>query len=106
MVQVKVLVADQLSADGLKLLTAEPGLQVDVKTGLSPAELAQIVGLYEGLIVRSSTKVTAEVIQKADRLKVIGRAGVGLDNVDADAATQRGIIVMHAAIMSASGGRR
>ena len=95
MAQIKVLIADQLSEDGVALLKNEPGLSVDVKTGLSPKELAQIIGPYEGLVVRSSTKVTAEVIEKADRLKVIGRAGVGLDNVDADAATKRGIIVMN-----------
>ncbi len=68
---------------------------MDVKTGLSPKELAEAIGPYDGLLVRSSTKVTAEVIAKADRLKVIGRAGVGLDNVDAEAATKRGIIVMN-----------
>lgn len=92
---IKVLIADQLSQDGIDLLKAEPGLSVDIKTGLSPKELAEIVGPYEGLVVRSATKVTAEVIAKADKLKVIGRAGVGLDNVDADAATKRGIIVMN-----------
>ena len=91
----KVLVADQLSEDGIKLLKDEPALSVDVKTGLSSKELADIVGPYDALIVRSSTKVTAEVIAKAGRLKVIGRAGVGLDNVDADAATKRGIVVMN-----------
>jgi len=92
---IKVLIADQLSEDGIKILTDEPGLQVDIKTGLSSKDLAQIVGPYEGLVVRSATKVTAEVIAKADHLKVIGRAGVGLDNVDAEAATKRGIIVMN-----------
>ncbi|MBI4342391.1 MAG: phosphoglycerate dehydrogenase, partial [Candidatus Omnitrophica bacterium] len=92
---IKVLIADHLSEDGIKLLKDEPGLQVDVKTGLTPKDLAQIIGPYEGLVVRSSTKVTAEVIAKADHLKVIGRAGVGLDNVDAEAATKRGIIVMN-----------
>jgi D-3-phosphoglycerate dehydrogenase / 2-oxoglutarate reductase len=91
----KVLIADQLSEDGIKLLKAEPAFEVDVQTGLSPADLAKIVGPYDALLVRSATKVTAEVIAKADRLKVIGRAGVGLDNVDADAATKRGIIVMN-----------
>ncbi len=95
MAQIKVLIADHLSEDGITLLKEEPGLSVDVKTGLSPKELAELIGPYEGLIVRSSTKVTAEVIAKADRLRVIGRAGVGLDNVDADAATKRGIIVMN-----------
>ena len=95
MAQIKVLIADHLSEDGIKILKEEPGLKVDVKTGLSSKELAQIIEPYEGLVVRSSTKVTAEVIAKADHLKVIGRAGVGLDNVDADAATKRGIIVMN-----------
>ncbi|MBI2094144.1 MAG: phosphoglycerate dehydrogenase [Candidatus Omnitrophica bacterium] len=91
----KVLVADQLSEDGVKLLQSEPGLQVDIKSGLSSQQLAEIIAPYEGLIVRSATKVPAEVIQRADHLKVIGRAGVGLDNVDAEAATKRGIIVMN-----------
>ena len=91
----RVLIADHLSEDGITLLKNEPRLQVEVKTGLSPADLAGIIGSYDALLVRSSTKVTAEVIAKADRLKIIGRAGVGLDNVDADAATKRGIIVMN-----------
>ena len=91
----RILIADQLSEDGVTLLKREPRLAVDVKTGLSPKELAEAIGPYDGLLVRSSTKVTAEVIAKADRLKVIGRAGVGLDNVDAEAATKRGIIVMN-----------
>ncbi len=92
---IRVLVADKLSEEGIKLLKAEPQLSVDIKTGLSPQELAAIVGPYHGLVVRSATKVTAEVIAAAKNLRVIGRAGVGLDNVDADAATQRGIIVMN-----------
>ncbi len=95
MTPISVLVADHLSEDGVKLLEAESGLRVEVKTGLSSKDLGELIGPYEGLIVRSSTKVTAEVIARADRLKVIGRAGVGLDNVDADAATKRGIIVMN-----------
>ncbi len=95
MSKVKVLIADHLSEDGIKVLKDEPGLAVDVKTGLSSKELAEIIEPYEGLIVRSSIKVTAEVIERAKVLKVIGRAGVGLDNVDADAATKRGIIVMN-----------
>ena len=93
--KIRVLIADHLSEDGIEILKAEPKLSVDVKTGLSPKELAEMIGPYDGLVVRSATKVTAEVIAKADHLKVIGRAGVGLDNVDADAATKRGIIVMN-----------
>jgi D-3-phosphoglycerate dehydrogenase len=93
--RIKVLIADKLSEDGIKVLKAEPGLDVDIKTGLAPKDLAAIVGPYEGLVVRSSTKVTAEVIEAGQHLRVIGRAGVGLDNVDAEAATKRGIIVMN-----------
>ncbi|MBI4597561.1 MAG: phosphoglycerate dehydrogenase [Candidatus Omnitrophica bacterium] len=91
----KVLIADHLSEDGIKILKSEKGLAVDIKTGLSPKDLAEIIEPYDGLVVRSATKVTAEVIAKAKNLKVIGRAGVGLDNVDAEAATKRGIIVMN-----------
>ncbi len=91
----RVLVADALSEEGLKILRAEPRLQVDVKTGLTPAQLIDEIGQYDGLIVRSATKVTAQVLAQAKRLKVVGRAGVGLDNVDADAASKRGIIVMN-----------
>ena len=90
-----ILIADHLSEDGIKLLKSESGLSVDIKTGLSPKELAGVIKSYEGLVVRSATKVTAEVIDKAERLKVIGRAGVGLDNVDLKAATRRGIICMN-----------
>jgi D-3-phosphoglycerate dehydrogenase / 2-oxoglutarate reductase len=92
---IKVLVADNLSEEGINILKREKELQVDVKTGLSPKDLAAAIGPYEALLVRSATKVTAEVIEKADKLKVIGRAGVGLDNVDLDAATRRGIICMN-----------
>ena len=91
----KVLIADKLSEEGIKLLQAERDLVVDVKPGLSPEELAKVVNGYDALIVRSATKVTADVIAHATRLKVIGRAGVGLDNVDAEAATKRGIVVMN-----------
>ncbi len=92
---IKVLIADQLSEEGIAVFKAEPSLSVDIKTGLSSKDLAAIIAPYDGLVVRSATKVTAEVIEKAGRLKVIGRAGVGVDNVDADAATKRGIIVMN-----------
>ena len=92
---IPVLIADHLSEEGINILKAESRLAVDIKTGLKPAELAAIIGPYEGLVVRSSTKVTVEVIQAAGRLKVIGRAGVGLDNVDVESATKRGIICMN-----------
>jgi D-3-phosphoglycerate dehydrogenase len=90
----KVLISDSLSEQGLKILQ-EGGLSVDVKTKLTPAQLIEEIGQYDGLIIRSGTKVTKEVIAAAKNLKVIGRAGSGLDNVDLPAATKRGIVVMN-----------
>lgn len=90
----RVLVADAIAQDGLDLLRAH--VPVDVKTGLSEDELVQIMGDYEALVVRSSTQVTAPIIAAGERLQVIGRAGVGVDNVDVEAATQRGILVVNA----------
>src|SRR3989338_11385003 len=75
---IRVCISDHLSEDGITILKNEPGLAVDVKTGLSSKELAEIIGPYEGLVVRSSTKVTAEEIANAGGLKVIGRAGGGV----------------------------
>lgn len=92
---IKILVSDQLSDEGLTILQEEKMLQVDVKTDLKPDQLKEIIKDYDGLIVRSATKVTKEIIEAAKKLKVVGRAGVGLDNVDLDAATQKGIIVMN-----------
>ena len=91
----KILVTDALSDSGLKILEKEKGFKIDVKTGLSTEELGDIIGLYDALLVRSGTKVTGELIQKAHKLKIIGRAGVGIDNVDVEAATRKGIIVMN-----------
>ena len=91
----KVLVSDALSEEGLKVLKDEKELQVDVKLKLTPDELKAIIKDYDALVVRSSTKVTKDIIDAATKLKVIGRAGVGLDNVDAEAASKRGIIVMN-----------
>lgn len=90
----KVLVADPIAADGVEIL--REGAEVDVKTGLSNSELLSIVGEYEALVVRSETKVTAEVIEAGTRLQVVGRAGVGVDNIDLDAATRRGVFVVNA----------
>ena len=90
----KVLVSDPLSEVGIDML--RPHAQVDVKTGLKPEELISIIGDYEALVVRSQTKVTAEVIEAGKRLQVIGRAGVGVDNIDVDQATRRGILVVNA----------
>ncbi len=91
----RVLVSDNLSEVGVKIFEEADGIEVDVNTGLSPDELKNIIGDYDALVIRSATKVTAEIIEAADKLKVIGRAGIGLDNVDIPAATQRGIVVMN-----------
>ncbi len=90
----KVLIADPIADDGIEIL--RPVAEVDVKTGLKPEELVAIIGDYEGLLVRSQTQVTAEVIAAGAKLQVIGRAGVGIDNIDVDEATRRGIIVVNA----------
>ncbi|HDI45917.1 MAG TPA: phosphoglycerate dehydrogenase [Candidatus Omnitrophica bacterium] len=91
----KVLISDNLSPEGIEILKSA-GFEVVVKTGLKPQELAEEIKSYDGIIIRSGTKLTSEVIQAADKLKVIGRAGVGLDNVDLGTATKKGIIVMNA----------
>jgi len=91
----KVLVSDPLAEAGLTLLR-EAGLDVTVRTGLSPTELIAIIPDYDALIIRSGVRVTAEVIAAAKNLKVIARAGVGVDNIDIPAATQAGVIVANA----------
>jgi len=90
----KILVSDKLSQRGVDILK-EAGFQVDVKTGLSPDEQKSIIKDYDGLIIRSATKVTKEIIDAAEKLKVIGRAGSGIDNVDVPFATKKGIVVMN-----------
>ncbi len=89
----KILIADPISEKGVELLRAK--FQTDVNLGLKEDALCQIIGDYDALVVRSQTKVTKKVIDAAKKLRVIGRAGVGVDNVDVDAATRRGIIVMN-----------
>jgi D-3-phosphoglycerate dehydrogenase len=91
---VKVLVSDSISQKGINILQ-KAGLEVDVKTNLKPEELKAIIGEYEALIIRSATKVTVDIIEVANKLKVIGRAGTGIDNVDKIAATKKGIVVMN-----------
>lgn len=90
----KVLIADALSPRAVAVF-AERGVETDFKVGLKPAELSAIIGEYDGLAVRSATKVTAEIIAAASNLKIVGRAGIGVDNIDVPAATQRGIVVMN-----------
>jgi len=91
----KVLVSDNLGEAGIRMLQEEDGIEVDVNTGLDHEALKNIIGAYDGLIIRSATKVTEDLLIAATRLKVVGRAGIGLDNVDIPAATKRGIIVMN-----------
>ena len=90
----KVLIADRIAAEGIEILRAHA--EVDVKTGLSRDELISIIGDYDALMVRSDTKVTREVIEAGKRLQAIGRAGVGVDNIDVEAATSKGIVVVNA----------
>lgn len=92
----KVLVSDPLAKEGLEILQKAEGIEVDVRTGLKPEELVACIGEYDGMIVRSETKVTKEVIEAGKKLQVIGRAGVGVDNIDVPAATKKGIVVMNA----------
>src|SRR5512143_1972509 len=90
----KVLISDNLSKEGVEILK-KAGLEVVVKTGMTPDELKKEIKDYDGLVIRSATKVTADVVAAAKKLKVIGRAGSGLDNVDKAAASKRGIVVMN-----------
>ena len=103
----KVLVADPVSERGVSELQEGDLLEVVVKTGLKEDQLLEIIGEFDGLVVRSQTKVNAKVIDAAKRLKVVGRAGVGVDNVDVEAATKRGVVVMNkaSALEAAKGGK-
>jgi len=91
----KVLVADKISPKGVAWLKQQPGLEVVEAYGSSPAQLLERVKDVHAIAVRSESKITAEVLAAAPLLKVVGRAGVGVDNVDVDAATERGVIVMN-----------
>ncbi|MDP9066875.1 MAG: phosphoglycerate dehydrogenase [Actinomycetota bacterium] len=90
----KVLVSEKLSGGGLERLREH--LDVDVRTGMTPDELAEAIPAYDALVVRSATKVTATIIERGENLKVVGRAGIGLDNVDVEAATRHGVLVVNA----------
>ena len=91
----RILITDELSPQALDKLRTDPDVQFDVVKGESPEELSRIVKEYDAWIIRSRTKITADLIKQADRLKVVGRAGVGLDNVDIQAASVGGIMVMN-----------
>jgi D-3-phosphoglycerate dehydrogenase / 2-oxoglutarate reductase len=91
----RVLVADPIAAAGIAALQEDPNLEVDARPGISREDLLRDAGTYGAIVVRSQTRIDAEVIARADKLRVIGRAGVGVDNIDVDAATARGVIVMN-----------
>ena len=92
----KILITDHIAEEGLAILKADPNVEVTVKPGIKNNELKPIIGEYDAVITRSGTTVTADLIENPGRLKIIGRAGVGLDNVDIEAASRKGIIVMNA----------
>jgi D-3-phosphoglycerate dehydrogenase / 2-oxoglutarate reductase len=92
----KILIADEIAQEGIDLLRNElPDAQIDIRTGLKPEQLRAIIGDYSALIVRSATQVTADILADARQLKIVGRAGVGVDNIDIEAATRHGIIVVN-----------
>ncbi len=91
----KVLISDKMDEAGIEIFRNQDGIELDVNTGLAPEELKQIIGQYDALAIRSATKVTPDLLEAADNLKVIARAGIGLDNVDIEAATKKGIAVMN-----------
>ncbi|MFN2259507.1 MAG: phosphoglycerate dehydrogenase, partial [Parasphingopyxis sp.] len=90
----KVLISDTMDPRAAEVFKSR-GLEVEEKAGLEPEELAAIIGEYDGLAVRSSTKVTEKLLEKASNLRVIGRAGIGVDNIDVEAASARGVVVMN-----------
>lgn len=92
---VRILVSDKLNEAGLKVLREAPGVELEYRPGLSEEELCGVIGEYDGLIIRSGTQVTSRVIEAAESLRVIGRAGIGVDNIDIPAASKRGIVVMN-----------
>ena len=93
---VKIVVADDLPESALELLRSEAAWQVDARSGRSPAELAAALADADALLVRSATKVTAELLAAAPKLRIVARAGTGVDNVDVPAASGRGIVVVNA----------
>lgn len=91
----KILVSDSLAPQGLDVFKRAEGFDVDVRLGLKPDELQKICGDYDGWVIRSGTKITAQLLDAAKKLKVIGRAGVGYENIDVDAASKKGVVVMN-----------
>ncbi|MDR0454271.1 MAG: phosphoglycerate dehydrogenase [Deferribacteraceae bacterium] len=96
MAKFRILVSDHLAEEGCEILNADPDIEYDLKAGIKNSELKKIIGSYDALITRSGTTVTAELLEQPGRLKIICRAGVGLDNIDIETASKKGIIVMNA----------
>ncbi len=93
---VRILITDRIAQEGIDLLRAQlPQAQIDLRLGLSPEQLKAIIGSYHALIVRSETQVSADILAEATNLKIVGRAGVGVDNIDTQAATRQGIMVVN-----------
>ena len=92
----RVIISDEMSPRAAELLAASPAIEVDVKYGISAADLEAQIGAYDGLVVRSRSKATAKIIEAGKKLKIIGRAGIGVDNIDIPAASRRGVIVENA----------
>ncbi len=93
---IKVLITDRIAQEGIHLLREQlPEAQIDERPGIKPEQLKAIIGTYSALIVRSETQVTSDVLAEATNLKIVGRAGVGVDNIDTEAATRRGIMVVN-----------
>ncbi|MGZ5017743.1 MAG: hydroxyacid dehydrogenase, partial [Methylobacter sp.] len=91
----KILISDKLAEAGINYLNDQPGIQIHIETGLNEDQLCNLIGDYDALLIRSDTQVTKKVLQAAKNLKLIGRAGIGVDNVDIPVATELGIIVMN-----------
>lgn len=91
----KILVSDKLANEGINYLNTQSGIQVHIQIGLNENELCEIIADYDALLIRSDTKVTKKVLQRASKLKIVGRAGIGVDNIDIAAATEQGVIVMN-----------
>jgi len=103
---IHILAADSLAEEGLEFIRGQPDTVLAHKPGLSVAELSAIIGDYDGLIVRSGVQITSEVLASAGKLRAIVRAGVGVDNIDVDAATAKGIVVMNSAEASTTSTHR
>src|ERR1051326_2121262 len=93
---IKILITDRIAREGIELLRTQlPEAQIDERPGLKPEQLQAIIGEYHALIVRSETQVTGDILAAAARLKIVARAGVGVDNIDTEAATRLGIMVVN-----------